>query len=118
MTIVARVELATATIIHQIYSTMIKVFRVLLAVDYKDGRQRELFYSENKERAELKFKKVCGIVQRIADDNGLNVYDIEQSDVWHTFAAADTQDKVYAHAEILVHDVREDFMNLYNYPIF
>jgi len=98
---------------------MIKVYRVLLAVDYKDGRQRELFYTENKERAELKFKKNCKIIQRIADDNGMKIYDVTPSDIYHTFSASPDGDKIVARAELLVRDDYEGkFMDLYNEPLF
>ncbi len=98
---------------------MIKVYRVLLAVDYKDGRQRELFYTENKERAELKFKKVCKTVQRIADDNGMKIYDVTPSDTYHTFSASPDGDKVVARAELLVRDdYKGKFMDFYNEPLF
>ena len=98
---------------------MIKVYRVLLAVDYKDGRQRELFYTENKERAELKFKKDCKTVQRIADDNGMKIYDITHSDTYHTFSASPDGDKIVARAELRVRDDCEgNFMDFYNDPLF
>ena len=94
------------------------VYRVMLAADYLDGRQRELFYSENKERAELKFRKACKTIDRIASDNTLRIHDIKHSDVWHTYVAADS-DKVYAKAEFLIrYETPDDFLDFYNVPVF
>ncbi len=94
------------------------VYRVMLAVNYLDGRQRELFYSENKERAELKFEKACKTIDRIARDNALKIHDIKHSDVWHTYVAADSNN-VYARAEILVrNETPDNFLDFYNEPTF
>lgn len=101
---------------------MINIYRIVMAVDYKGQRSRELFYTESREEAENRYIEAQMKVNRFGEEKGLKVTDIRHNDNYMTiFADGNQKGKPFtgARAELSCNDCGEDdFLNLNNDPIF
>ena len=92
----------------------------MIAVDYKGQRQRELFYTENREEAENRYIEAQRKVNRFGEEKGLKVTEIKHNrNFYTTFADGNQKKKPYtgAKAELSVIECDDYFLDLANYPV-
>ena len=98
------------------------IYRVILAVDYKEHREREQYYTEKREEAVNRYIEAQIKVKRFGEEKGLKVYDmVNNNNYMTTFADGNQKGKPYtgAMAEFSRKEfVKDDFLNLGNTPIF
>ena len=98
------------------------IYRIILAVDYKGQREREQYYTEKREEAEIRYIEAQIEVKRFGEEKGLKVHDIVHNDNYMTiFADGNQKGKPYtgARAEFSRKEFMEDnFLDLGNEPLF
>lgn len=100
-----------------------KLYRVLMSVDYKGQRERELYYTENENDARKRYALQKEKVIKFAKDNGLDFFDDDSTPDYYMniYACGNEKGKPYtgAVAQFKTEEFgRTNFLDLSEGPIF